>query len=383
MKTFGKLKFPSQINIRISSLSYFFLYSGVFFNGMGLSNSSKIYLGVLLFAGALVAYKISTDKYNFNEALLVLLLSFTAVGSFVVTHKPTLALTCMCIAGMQGINLDTVFKGLLKIRLCTLILTILLVFVGLKDNITVTMWRDGQGLITRQGLGFDHPNIAQLSLFLVIALLVHEKRGSLKPIHYLVCVTVNALFYRFTGSRTGFLLILLLLGLNIIFNVCGRTRLKRIIGNIPFIIGGLCIAATFLSAVLYNQVPSLEQLNRLFTNRIAYNAYYLKNYGLTLLGNRGLLSDENAQLDNSYALIELQYGLLAIIIFTLIIFQACRVIKKSERTEDAAIATVMLIYMVFESFGANVFMNILFLYAVPILFSGSTYDAYDAKKLDI
>ncbi|MCD5440892.1 hypothetical protein [Lactobacillus delbrueckii] len=380
MKAIGKLKLPSQINIKISSLSYFFLYSGVFFNGMGLTNSSKVYLGVLLFAGILVTYKISTNKYNFNEALLVLLLIFTAVGSFAVTHKPTLALTCLCIAGMQGVNLDTVFEDLLKIRLGTLILTLLLVFVGLKDNKTVTMWRDGQGLITRQGLGFGHPNIAQLSLFLVIALLIHKKRGSLKLVQYLACVVVNAIFYKFTGSRTGFLLILLLLGLNIIFSVCGRTKLKGMIGNIPFIIGGLCIGATFLSALFYKQLSSLDQLNRLFTNRIAYNSYYLKNYGLTLLGNRGLLLDENAQLDNSYAMIELQYGLLAIIVITLIAFQACRVIKKSERTEDVAIATVMLIYMVFEGFGANIFMNILFLYAVPLLFRDSTYEAYDVKK---
>ena len=370
MKT-QKIQFSKRVSI--NALFYFFLFAGIFFKGIGLSNSSKVYMLILLIGGTATILKIITNKFTRGQLIVVLMLGLSAVGSLIVTQKPTFALTCLCIAGMQNVDLDFTFEMIYKIKLGTFILMLILVFTGLRDGGTVNMWRDGTGMVTRYALGYGHPNLFHLTLFIIIALFIHVRRGRLKIYQYIICAFVNVFFYHYTGSRTGAYLIFLLLLLNIINGGLSKKRWGNFIYILPFATLIISVMLSIGPALLYGTSVFIDKLNLMFNNRIAYGSYYLKNYGLTLFGNRGILADENALLDNSYILIELQYGLAALLILGMILISACIVIKQSRRFEDVGIAVTLMIYMIFESFGVNIFINILFLYAAPLIFNTVLY----------
>lgn len=369
--TIPKIQFSKRASI--NALFYFFLFAGIFFKGLGLSNSSKIYMLVLLIGGAATILKIVTNTFTRKQIVIILILGLSAVGSLIVTHKPTFALTCLCMAGMKNVDLDFTFDTIYKIKLGTFILILILVFTGLRDSGTVNMWRAGSGEVTRYALGYGHPNIFHLTFFVIVALLIHVRKGRLKLYQYLVIIFANIFFYRYTGSRTGVLLIFLLLLLNIINSGLSKKRWGNFIYALPFITLIISVGVSIGFAQIYGSSALVDKLNIAFTNRIAYNSYYLKNYGITLFGNRGLLADENALLDNSYVLIDLQYGVVALLILGILLVFACIVIKRSRRFEDVGIAISIMLYMIFESFGVNIFINFLYLYSAPLLFNTVSY----------
>lgn len=359
-----KIKY-NEITVR--TFFSIFLLINVFFKGIGLANSSKLYLIALVFGLFLTVYKIIKEKYTPKEIYASLIIGMVGLLTVAATFKPTLFLTAITIIGMKGIDLDREMFRSAQIRLWTFIIVTGSALVGIIDNIQVDMWRNG-AFESRYALGYGHPNSLHLSLFLALSNYIFYKKDKLKLPHFIIMSVVNFYVYRYSGSRTGTTVVFLLIILSLMTPVI-KGNIKKLYLMVPMIAFVLCLIVSFWLSNVYNKYDVLRALNAVLNNRLAYANYYLTHYGISLFGIRNIMSDINAISDNSYTLLYIQYGIAGLITWIALMFIALKNIRKRENCYETSIAIAFIFYMLTEGFGVNIFMNYLLLFAGVEIFS--------------
>lgn len=348
-----------------SDLFYVYVYLNVLCKGIGLSNDSSAYFFLIILGGIALVLKMFEDKYTRKEFIIISILIAIGLMSVLLTRKPTLMITCLCIAGMKNINIDSLFKGMYKLRLATFIIVVLSSLFGIIPNESVEMWRNG-AFETRYSLGFGHPNTLQLSLFILLALHIYVKYDKLKFIDYVLMFASNLFIYHYSISRTGFIAINLLIILCFISKLNINIIKKTIINSPKYVYIALLIFS-FVSGMLYGKYEIFNKLNSILTGRLAYSNYYLSNYGFTLFGNN-LATDTNAIFDNGYIYMYIQFGILGFILLTWFFFKIFNNVKNKKDIRKSILILLFLIYIFTESITPNIFMNIILFFSAPTIF---------------
>ena len=354
-----------NFQIKKTDIFYIFLYLNVFCKGIGLNNSSKIYLLLICLGLLAVFLKMFSDKFTKKEIGIIAFMLLIGVGTFIFTKSPTFLLTSITLSGMKNINIDKTFKGMFKIRFITYIVMVGFSLLGVIPNKSVYMYRDN-GFDIRYALGYGHPNTTQINLFIIIALYIYIRYEKLNVFDYLVLVASNIFIYSYTLSRTGFVCIFILIILAI-YSKVGKKE-KILLLKMPKIIFMFMLIFSILTAILYGKLDIINELNSIFNGRIAYSHYYWNQYGLSLLGNN-LREDDNAIFDNGYLYIIIQFGVLCFGIIAWLLLKIFRNIRLENDTKKAIIVIPFLIYIFTESFAPNIFMNIILLFAAPLIFN--------------
>ncbi len=347
-------------------LFYVFILVNTFFKGIGLDNDSNVYLICLIFGILVLFLKLIKDKYTKKELFFISISIVIGIATFLVTRRPTLFLTVLCLIGMKNVNIDDIFKKMLDVRFITFFSIIILAFAGIIDNTKFEMWRNGE-MSTRYTLGFGHPNTLHLSLFILIALYIYNRYDKLNIFEYIVMIALNFLIYHFSVSRTGMMGTLLLIILCAITQI-KSTKVRNIIIKLPSILFIVLFIFSFLTGMLYGKVEFINQLDRIFTGRIAYSNYYLETYGFSLFGSN-IQNDTNALFDNGYLYMYIQYGIVGLIYLSVLFFAIFNNIKKNHDIKKAVLVISFLIYILTESFSPNIFMNIILLFSAEWIFS--------------
>ena len=158
-----------------NTLFSLFLYINIFCKGIGLGNTSRIYLYFYAIGVFCVIYKITINKYHKREFIIISSLLLLSIISFMITRKTTLAISFICIAGMSDIEIESKTKNIAIIRLITFVSIVLLSITGIIDNKQLIVWRNGK-YDTRYTLGYNKPNTMHLMLFLVFtSILIYTK----------------------------------------------------------------------------------------------------------------------------------------------------------------------------------------------------------------
>lgn len=352
-----------RILVKESYLFLIFLYINVLCKGIGLGNDSKVYLVLIVFGFIFLFLKILNEKYNKKELCVSLLFIVIGLLCYVFTRKITLLLTCVCIAGMKNIDLDKTFKEMLYLRSGSFICVIILAMIGIIENSSVSMWRNGH-MDIRYTLGFSHPNSLHLALFIIVSLFIYNNYEKMNFFKYFFVLVVNVFIYTYSGSRTGFFMINMLI---IICCFSKNKNFKKLLLRMPKYIFIFVVFFSFVTAFLYGKYDVLNKLNIIFNGRIAYSNYYLTNYKLSLFG-RNIINDRNALFDNGYIYCYVQYGVIGSILLSYVLLKICKSIEKEQSSKRAIIVIAFLIYCFTESIMPNVFMNIILLFFAPILF---------------
>lgn len=351
--------------IKKESLFYFFVYINVFCKGIGLENDSKIYLGLLLIGILALGLKYASDKYTKKEFAVIFLMLFLGLINLFITKRTTMFLTCLCLAGMKNIDINKLFKGMLKIRLVTFISLVGLSLSGFINNNAIEMWRIN-GYVTRYSLGFGHPNTLHLSLFILISLYIYTYYNKIKLKNIIILTLANIFIGIYSKSLTGIIAVTILLLITYISKLNFKI-VKRLILSIPKYIYIFLLLFSFATALLYPKLPIISDLNLILNGRIAYSAYYLNRYGFSLLGNNIIL-DTNAIFDNGYLYLYTQFGIVGLIFISYLLFKIFSNVKKNNDVRKSILLTTYLIYIFTESFSPNIFMNIILFFAGDIIF---------------
>lgn len=354
-----------NLKIRTSSLFLLFFYLNIFCKGMGLTNNSFAYF-ILLSVGIFVlGLKYIVTNYNKNDIKIFIFLLIIGIISFLVTKKPTLMLTCFCLAGIKNVNIEKLFKGIYNIRLLTFFLVVGLSLVGIFENKTIEMWRNGH-FDVRYSLGFNHPNSLHLAFFLLITTYIYVNFNKMNMLKYTVILFSNYFIYKFSGSRTGFWGIIFFIMLVIIAH-SKFYIIKKLLCILPQYIFMIMILISFILAFLYGKVPYITYLDRIFNGRIFYSSYFLNHYNFSFWGHN--LVEKKILFDNGYLFLYIQYGVIGLLLIGGIIYIICKNIRYTMDVKKAIFVLIFLIYIFTESFSPNIFMNIILLFISPILYS--------------
>lgn len=350
--------------IKSSDLFNAFFYINVFCKGIGLSNDSSVYLLLLLFGIFVLAVKYIFTNYTKQHLNKILVLLSIGLLSFIFTRKPTLMLTCLCLSAMKGVDIERLFKGTYYIRLVTFISIVLLSFVGIIENTSIQMWRGG-ALDIRYSLGFGHPNSLHLAFFILASVFMYVKYFEMNIIKYGIILLSNYFIFQYSGSRTGFGCVLLLVFIMLLSHL-SIYSVRKFLCVIPKYILLFMVILSFVLALLYGKVGFINALNTALNGRLSYSNYFITNYGFTFFGNS--IVNETNLFDNGYLFLYIQFGIVGLILIIGFLFKICKDIEKTMDVRKAALIIVYLIYIFTESFSPNIFMNISLTFAGPLLF---------------
>lgn len=354
-----------NIKLKKENLIYIFIYINVFCKGIGLESNSNIYLSLLSLGIVALALKLISDKYTHKEFINLVSIFIIGTINFIVTKKPTLLLTCLCLIGLKNINIEKLFKGMLNIRLITFISMIFLSLIGFISNNTIQMWRM-TGFVNRYSLGFEHPNSLHLALFILLSLYIYVRYDNLKLKDYLFLIIINLIIGFYSKSLTGLIVTTILIVITFISKL-NKKHINKLIINSPKYIFIFLLLFSFITALLYGKYPIIDALNTILNGRIAYSHYYLSNYNLTLFGSNIIL-DKNALFDNGYLYLYTQFGIIGLIFISYILLKIFKNAKKENNIRQSILLITYLIYIFTESFSPNIFMNIILFFAADIIF---------------
>lgn len=360
-----------MIKVKYDSLFYIFLFLNVFCKGIGLDNDSKVYLVLLVIGLAMMAIKLLLDNYTKKEFLYILIIMLIGGVTMLFTKKPTLFLTCICISGMKNIDTEKVFDDMYKIRLITFFSVVFLALTGIIENTSLSMWRAG-GFETRYSLGFNHPNSLHLALFILMALAIYVKYNNLKVLDYLLMSIINLFIFSYSGSRTGVILVFLL----ILLTILSKTKkADKLLVSIPNYLLIFLVLFSFFSAILYGKIELFNKLNYFLNGRILYSNYYLTHYNPTIFGVN-MSGEEKLLFDNGYIYVFVQFGIAGMLLLLHWLITINKNIKKNKDVKRAVISTLFIIYIFTESFAPNIFMNVVLLF-----FGGYFFEKRSTKKV--
>ena len=221
---------------------------------------------ILQLAAALFGVKLLLTHYSWKEWLLIVLLGIAGTLQFFSVHSILVIEIILMIAASKDMNIEKLLKIYFGITFAAFIITVFMSFTGLAGDLTSTRNYRDNGLETRYCFGYSHPNVFYSNLIMVTmaGLLVLYKK--LRGIHYALLTGINIIFYLLADSRTGFLVLeILIVGFYLYYKIP-----KIFECSVVFWLCNVALACMILSSYIFLYLPreQLEGINRILTGRI-------------------------------------------------------------------------------------------------------------------
>lgn len=370
---------------RVSNLLYAIFWTLLMVGkGLDLDSSDRVFQLLIVFSFLFLGIKLVTTRWTERELFFLMLLGFAAAMSFLVSGRTTLLLTMAALAGAKGVKIKPLlgYTFFLRSLLFLSVIVLSLFGIGFVDqtdvinrfNIFAELWGylTGQGagggwgsasLLVRHTLGFYNGNIAQLNLFLLIALYLYLNDKSMRWWNYLMLAFVNIALYVLTQGMTGFVLTFALLLVHILLR---RPRLHSAIGLIGSMLFVLMAIFSLVTAMFYAEDNFIgTTVNALFTGRLSYAHYVTERYAIYLFGTNFNGWD---WLDNGYLVLLWNHGWL--LFFAYVIGNSLFTLKamREGRNAECAIFITLAVYGIMEQFVGSVLMNFFLLFLGELLF---------------
>lgn len=284
------------------------------------------------FAGALAKIAMDLLTQLFGEGMdhgdgfgcaikYLLVFAIAFVISKVCDERTPLFMVAFLIAS-NGVSLKKLFSTALVIHL--LIMAVTVVSSQLELIPDLLFERDGNYI--RHSLGYIYPSVFISYVFFTLVLFFWVGRNKLSIKQALILLVIDDLLFVITDSRMGFIVIALLVIVNCVGvrrntggSIKAAFRYEKVLDYTPLILSAITV---FFCCIL--NTPAGQQINRLLTYRISYITEAVAKYGIHPLGANiewigyGGNTDTASFVgiynfvDNSYASVVLNYGIVGI-----------------------------------------------------------------------
>lgn len=200
----------------------------------------------------------------------------------------------------------------------------------------------------RLSVGFIHPNTLGFILFIIGLLTFVDSYEARSRNNFIALLLLTAVDFYIANSRTTTLLLLIMdivMAAKVFKNdMISRFLNKKWVRNLLLFFVVALIDFTVWFATSYNGSGRLLQLNGLLNNRVQNGSYYMSLYGISLFGKNipefVLWSDNFTQLylDNGYLLMLIKYGVIATVIYVMMILRSAR---KAIRVKNIAMVVAI------------------------------------------
>lgn len=322
---------------------------------------SKVFLVIFFVC---IVYKIFIQKYTFLNLIILLVLGAICAYSNLTLKYYSFFYSYIFICGLQNVDINKILKASIVTKSIMLSIHIIMYFIlfFMKPEVIVFFYRNG---IERQSFFFGHPNTFTAFLAWTCLEIIYVYYKKLKVWHYLIIELINVVFYYFTNSNTGTIVVTGVIILSLL-----RSRNIKILEKTLSVLSkyGFLFASIFFYIIVRiypllkgNGIKLWENFDKALTGRLMFGAYTIDLYGITWFGRflntpskslwRGHWLD-TIYFDNSYFEYMFRMGAIFLIIISLAL-----IIYNSKMTYmDNLLICALIYYGVMEGYIINVFI---------------------------
>ena len=342
-----------NLNLLLNQLEKIVIFLAILFKYLLNAGIPQNYLYILIIVMMVLTllslYNKKMSKHQLLKCLFFLLIS----SYFVIVNKDVnflisflLALVCYTKDENQFIKVFFISSLILYIS------TIVLGSLNVLESHNLYRFTDDEVKI-RYSLGFIHPNTVFL-FFLPIAFAGYYLYGE-KLTYKIILLISSFILYILSGSRTGFIIVLLLLVLNIIIQKKNVLKFKKIL---PYLFIAFTVLSIFIGIKYGNDTNNV--ITKALSNRpYFWNLYIENNLMFSLIGNQEI---EGYFIDNFYILLLVGYGIIGYLIYMYLYYKSLKIMKPNKKI--IIIIFLFLIYGLFES--NTIIASIQFIFALQL-----------------
>jgi len=311
-------------------------------------------------------FKIFTQKYTPLNFAITMVICAVMGYSALISINYLFLLGFLLIMGMQNISLDKIMKFGFYAKVTNIsihVLWYIFVYITNPGAIQFVYRRSDQ---PRHTFFMGHANLFTAFLVWTCFDFMFINYKNLKVFHMAVIWLLNLIFYVFTDSNTG-LIILAAITVVVIADKAGKgffDKLLTILAKYAYLF--FAVLFTVLSAI-YTQLDGTARemwhiFDRFLTGRIWFGAYAFYQYGPTLLGRpdmpsqnifwQGRWFDTLTIFDNSYIGNLVSYGYINLIVTAIVFIVLCGRMENREKVLIIAFA----LYGIMEAYVTNLGM---------------------------
>lgn len=357
-----------------------FLFYWMFSSVKGLDNI-RIFSIKMCYVVLVISCILKMLKMRKKELLIALIcISISAISYAIVDSNYILLIMLFCIS-LKNIDFNHFVKLDFVLKIIFLLIIVSLFYLGFTEN--YYLYRSDE--IIRKSMGFSHPNVFGTYIFSIcsefIYLYYNHKQKALK---YIVMLVLGIVVWYFCNSRTAIFGITLLAFIAFLYDkgiISKLMKNKKIISMVKtsFVLFTLI---TFLFVLLYNQRNTVAlKINNLVSNRLYMASYYTQKYDVNLFGTDIELlgtkqaTEENKKskariLDNSYAMIILNYGMA---VYAMLVYLYYQSNKRAIQEKNYILVFIMLLFCIYGLM-ENVLIFLQYNVFLLYLFQGSFID---------
>lgn len=348
---------PSQIGAACFYVFWIVLMIG---KGLGYTSSAAAFRIMTWAVLPFAVLKMALTKWTRNELIICFLLDMLGIAVWISSGSADILLTAVAVTSSKGIDIHRIFKLTFWIRgVMFLVRSSLFILGVLEDTVS---YRYSSGIVSeRYALGYGHPNSAQYTLFIIVALALILYGSRMKWWHYLVLFIYDFFIFSYTDSRTGFFITAACLAAGFLISRKPFARLRRwtcILGIYIWILGAVF---SFAVCFLFSGSQWMQSQGTL-TSRFRDGFEFMTSYRLSLFG----LADINS--DFGYIDILYSRGIITFVLFMAGFIIMGKIFQKKGMYMESLILSAYAVYTLLESYSASILMNFLLLYFSCLIF---------------
>lgn len=348
------------MQVKFNEFRFYIFYIPIFFlKLLNITPSNKWFVLISILCFLFVIFSFYKEKMEKRKVIILTVLAFYS-GLLVLTcGKKGPFFAAIIILALYGIeNKRNIYKVLFWIGIIAV-----LVSCYLERNGAYGMrYINGEWASI-----YKRSNILYISFIAVICLyLFLQKNNSIRIRQIVILGIIGFAMFKYSGSRTGAVIMTLLLFLLFSF----RFRLvqnNKIVKHLCILSPLLMLIVSCILVVGYGKHPIFTIVDNLIQGRLRLGCIYFDRYDISILGQHLYQSSSTTDflnLDCAYYYMLLGYGLIYTILW---IVSSCKLIKylyMQKRYTEVSIMVMYSVYGLSETFLPNGFLNMsIFLYA--------------------
>jgi len=375
-------------------LTAFFLFCVKYtFDSSAIFIKNDIFDSLLVIAVIiLLCIKFITQRFTIQKIITAAVMIITVAVSCYLGKYFLLLFATLFIFNMQDVDLTDVIRLSYRFKIASLIIHVtvyILTYIADPESIDY-VYRIGGA--PRHYFFMGHANLFMAFLAWTCFEYIFLNYKKIRPLHIMAIWMINMIFYAFTDSNTG-MVILAAFTLIIIFEKSGAKSVDRVLTILAkYIYSFVALLFTLLATVYTRFGPTLKNvwhaLDNALTGRLKYGAYVYDVFGVTFMGRRltipekifwdGRWFDRFFYFDNFYHGNLLQFGIIHIII-TAVVFA---IIANKLENSEKIIIIIFSLYGIMEAYVINVFICFALLIIGKYFYRENKKPAGDAPQPD-
>lgn len=357
-----------NVKVTLGEILYGLFFGSLFLaKGLGFYDGQTIFKLVLVFAVSCLFVKLGIERYTMGEYLRIAFVLLLTGITYLTSGEKGLLLCGLMMIGMKYVEVKRVFwlgTIIWSVSFLGITCTSLL---HMEDTVFKVHDKLGLGHIFRWSLGYPHPNVLQVSYFILAILIIYVLGEKFRPRHAVWLFLGNLLTFLYSVSYTGFIIFMILLAERLYLYY--RKKLYVLEKALLFVVYPVCALLSLLAPVKITG-ELFVILNKLLSTRMELGWRYLKPENYTLFGLKvAEITDASHTMDNSYLFAFIAYGIIPFALLSIGIMYAVYYFLKKDSYIEVLIMVAIVAGGLTEPFLFNTsFKNLGFVLGGTLLF---------------